>query len=41
VGRVVRICHVTQGFLNELSPVEQGQVLAEFHALSLLNIPSR
>lgn len=32
MGRIVRISHVTQGFLHELSPGEQEQVVAEFHA---------
>ena len=32
MGRIVRISHVTQGFVHELSPGEQGQVVAEFHA---------
>ena len=32
MDRIVRISHVTQGFLHELSPGEQEQAVAEFHA---------
>jgi len=32
MSRIVRISHVTQGFLHELSTGEQERVVAEFHA---------